>query len=67
MSVATISGEMGMAVGLTLRRLWPLAMAGNIAFALSLEFLLVPAMFPWDLLALMILFLPAADGGYACG
>ena len=64
MSVATIVGEMGMAVGLALRRLWPLAMAGNIAFALSLEFLLVPAMFPWDLLALMILFLPAADGAY---
>ncbi len=64
MSVATIVGEMGVAVGLTLRRLWPLAMAGNVAFALSLEFLLVPAMFPWDLLALMILFLPAADGSY---
>ena len=64
LSVATIVGEMGIAVGLTLRRLWPLAMAGNVGFALSLEFLLVPAMFPWDLLALMILFLPAADGSY---
>ena len=64
LSVATMVGEMGIAVGLALRRLWPLAMAGNVAFALSLEFLLVPAMFPWDLLALMILFLPAADGGY---
>ena len=64
LSVATMVGEMGVAVGLTLRRLWPLAVAGNVAFALSLEFLLVPAMFPWDLLALMILFLPAADGAY---
>ena len=64
LSVATSVGEMGIAIGLTLRRLWPLATAGNIAFALSLEFLLVPAMFPWDLLALMILFLPAADGRY---
>lgn len=64
LSVATSVGEMAIAVGLTLRRLWPLAMAGNIAFALSLELLLVPAMFPWDLLALMILFLPAADGAY---
>ena len=52
------------AVGLALRRLWPYAIAANIAFALALEFLLVPAMFPWDLLALMILFLPAADGAY---
>ena len=64
MSVAITAGEMGMAIGLALRRLWPFAMAGNIAFALALEFLLVPAMFPWDLLALMILFLPAADGAY---
>lgn len=63
-SLAVIGGEMGIAVGLTLRRLWPYAIAANVAFALSLELLLVPAMFPWDLLALMILFVPAADGGY---
>ena len=63
-SLAVIAGEMFTAVGLALRRLWPYAIAANIAFALALEFLLVPAMFPWDLLALMILFLPAADGAY---
>ena len=63
-SLAIITGEMCMAIGLALRPLWPYAIAANIAFALSLEFLLVPAMFPWDLLALMILFLPAADGAY---
>ena len=64
MSLAVIVGELFLAIGLSLRRLWPLAIAANISFALLLEFLLVPAMFPWDLLALMILFLPAADGGY---
>ncbi len=63
-SLAVIIGEMFTAIGLTLQRLWPYAIAANIAFALALEFLLVPAMFPWDLLALMILFLPAADGTY---
>ena len=63
-SLAVITGEMFTAIGLTLQRLWPYAIAANIAFALALEFLLVPAMFPWDLLALMILFLPAADGAY---
>ena len=63
-SVAIMAGEMSMAIGLALRPLWAFAIAANIAFALSLEFLLVPGMFPWDLLALMILFLPAADGGY---
>ena len=63
-SLAVIAGEMFTAVGLALRPLWPYAIAANVAFALALEFLLVPAMFPWDLLALMILFLPAADGAY---
>ena len=63
-SVAVIAGEMFTAVGLALRPLWPYAIAANVAFALALEFLLVPAMFPWDLLALMILFPPAADGAY---
>ena len=63
-SLTVIVGEMCTAVGLALRPLWPYAIAANIAFALALEFLLVPAMFPWDLLALMILFLPAADGAY---
>ena len=63
-SLAVITGEMCTAIGLALRPLWPYAIAANVAFALALEFLLVPAMFPWDLLALMILFLPAADGAY---
>ena len=63
-SLTVIVGEMCTAIGLALRPLWPYAIAANIAFALALEFLLVPAMFPWDLLALMILFLPAADGAY---
>jgi len=63
-SVVIIAGEIGLAVGLAVRRLWPYAVAVNIAFALALEFLLLPAMFPWDLMALMILFLPAADRAY---
>ena len=63
-SLTVMVGEMFTAIGLALRPLWPYAIAANIAFALALEFLLVPAMFPWDLLALMILFLPAADGAY---
>ena len=63
-SLAVMAGEMFTAVGLALRPLWPYAIAANVAFALALEFLLVPAMFPWDLLALMILFLPAADGAW---
>lgn len=63
-SVGVMVGEMLLAVGLLLRPLWPIAIGFNVAFAVSLEFLLAPALFPWDLTALMILFLPAADGGY---
>ena len=46
MSLAVIVGEMFLAIGLSLRPLWPLAMGANIDFALLLQFLLVPAMFP---------------------
>jgi hypothetical protein len=35
-----------------------------LAFAVQLEFLLIPGAFPWDLAAFAVLFVPAADGGY---
>ncbi len=63
-SLAVIAGEALLAVGLLLRPLWPVAIVANVGFALSLEFLLAPAMFPWDLMTLMILFVPAADRRY---
>ncbi|MDX1382210.1 MAG: HTTM domain-containing protein [Thermoanaerobaculia bacterium] len=64
MSVAVIVAELALAVGLLLPPLWPALPIANAAFALALEFLLEPALFPWDLLAVTLLFLPAADRAF---
>lgn len=65
MSVMTTALEFFLAAAFLYRPLWRAAIVVAFAFAVYLEFLLRPGMFAWDTLAALLLFVPAADRGWA--
>ena len=64
LSVGTILTEFFLATAALVPRLWPIGLVLGFAFAVSIEFLLRPGLFAWDLLVAGLVFLPAGDRGW---
>jgi hypothetical protein len=64
LSMATILLEFFFAVAFLVRPLWRFAIPLTIAFMMWLEFMLRPDLFPWDVMAILLLLLPAGDRAY---
>jgi hypothetical protein len=60
-SVTTIGLEFALTACMLFRPLWSIAVPLALVFAAQIEFLLIPGAFAWDVAALTVLFLPAAD------
>jgi Vitamin K-dependent gamma-carboxylase len=64
LSVATILTEFFLAAVALVPRLWPVGLLVGLGFVVSIEFLLAPGLFAWDLLVAGLVFLPAGDRGW---
>ena len=64
LSVATILTEFFLAAVALVPRLWPVGLVVGLGFVVSIEFLLAPGLFAWDLLVAGLVFLPAGDRGW---
>jgi Vitamin K-dependent gamma-carboxylase len=65
LSLATIGVEFFLAVAFFVRRLWPIGVVTGLVFAVYLEFLVRPGAFTWDMLAALLMFVPAGDRAWA--
>lgn len=63
-SVATVALEFFLAVAFLWRPLWRPGIVVAFVFMVYLEFLVRPGAFTWDVLAALVLFLPAGDRGW---
>ncbi len=61
MSISTILLELFFAVAFLVRPLWRFVIPLTVAFMMFLEFLLRPKLFPWDVMAVLLLMIPAGD------
>ena len=64
MSVLTTALELFLAVAFLYRPLWRAALVIGFVFVVYLEFLLRPGLFTWDVLAALLVFVPAGDQGW---
>jgi Vitamin K-dependent gamma-carboxylase len=64
LSVVTMLTEFFLAAVALVPRLWPIGLAVGLSFVVSIEFLLQPGLFAWDLLVAGLVFLPAGDRGW---
>lgn len=61
LSVGTILTEFLLAAVAVVPRLWRVGLFAGLTFVVSIEFLLQPGLFAWDLLVAGLVFLPAGD------
>lgn len=64
MSVSVIALEFYLVAAMLIRPLWRSVPPLTILLLAPIEFLLTPGAFAWDLIAMLVLFLPAADRRY---
>ena len=64
MSIVTTALEFFLAVAVLHRPLWRAGLVVGFVFVTYLEFLVRPGVFTWDVLAALLVFVPAADRGW---